>query len=320
MPAKALFISALLALTPASLLYAGEEGVPANALLVLPSDRTAFDRGFQDFLDKGGVRLTESYPPSVYVGYVPAAMDARLTEKYGAKVYRGRVDDWASFAQYGEKAVYAVNAWNKRFIEDPPAAPMVVSSKFGQLAKGQSLYLSWNEVMKAVYYRLQVAKDKDFSRLLADTVVARNTYRVAPGFWPDGVYYWRAAGVMTLNNGDTREGAFSQAYSFALPALKPSGRKLPQPSPAENSGGGRLRWDGPAQLRYYRLQLSDKEDFEAPLVDVFTDTTSFSLAGLPLESGETYYGRVMGSDGRDTGGWSKVSKVTAGAAAQARDR
>lgn len=296
----------LLCAAPALPARAGDMA-QANALLLVPSERTAFDPKFQDFLEKGGVRLTESYPPSVFVGYVPEAMDKPLASRYGATVYRERVDDWASFAQYGEKAVYAVNAWNKRFLEDPPAAPLVVSSKVA-IARGRGVLLKWNEVMKAVYYRLQISADKDFSAPLADTLVAGNEYLVAPGFRKDGVYYWRVSGIMTLNNGERRDGAFSAAYTFALPAVRPSGRKLPAPPPPVAGPKG-LSWGRTPGLRYYRLQISADAGFAAPLLDVYTDTCAYGMSGLPVKA--PYYSRIMGSDGSDTGGWSQVSKIEA---------
>lgn len=237
---KALLMTAILAAAPVrAVSAAGDAGTP-NALLVLSSDRTVYDRGFRDFLDKSGVKLTESYPPRVFVGYIPSALDKELGSKYGAKVYRERVDDWASFAAYGDKAVYAVNAWNKRFLEDPPAAPLVVSLKVGK-ASGGALTLSWNEVMKAAEYRLQISGGEGFSTVLADKRLSVNSYKLRPGFLPEGVYYWRVAGIMTLNNGERREGAFSRPSSFVMPAAgknvrdtvaRPEASKTPEAVPA----------------------------------------------------------------------------------------
>lgn len=284
-----------------------------NAMLVLPEAKTAFDRKFQDFLDKNGVKLLHSYPPSVYVGYIPQTLDAELGDKYGALVYRDKVDDWSSFARYGESAVFAVNSWNKRFLEDPPEAPMVVSSKVQQSGrKGEALNLSWNEVMKAASYRLQISSDAAFSSVSLDTVLPRNNYRIFPAFWTDGVYYWRVAGILTLNNGETREGAFSEAYSFAV--SKPSRAVGPKPAysalPAKSRFKGRpISWPAAASVKYYRMQLSETADFASPLVDVFTDTCTFKLSGFPVKRGVTYYMRVMPSDGASAGDWSGVSEV-----------
>jgi len=286
---------------------------PANALLVIPSDQTAFDGGFQSFLDKKGAKLLQSYPPSVFVGYIPQALDAELGEKYGALVYRDKVDDWSSFSKYGERAVFAVNSWNKRFVEDPPEAPLVVSSKVRQSGrKGEALDLSWNEVMKASSYRLQISSDEAFGSVLLDTVLGRNAYRIFTPFLADGVYYWRVAGVLTLNNGEARPGAFSAPSPFAV--SKPARAHGPKPAapslpPAKALKGRQLSWEASPGARYYRLQFSGAADFSVSLADVFTDTCTFRLSGFRVRRGEPYYMRVMASDGDSSGDWSTVSRV-----------
>ncbi len=286
---------------------------PANALLVVPSERTVFDRKFQDFLEKNGAKLLHSHPPSVFVGYIPRELDKQLSDKFGALVYRDKVDDWSSFARYGENAVFAVNAWNKRFVEDPPEAPLVISSKVQQVGrKGDALRLTWNEVMKATAYRLQVSADEAFESIGLETVLARNSYSLVPAFWKDGIYYWRVAGIMALNTGETKEGAFSGIYSFAI--SKPSraaGPKLAAPPVQAKSRlkGKPLSWASPVSFKYYHLQLSETADFEAPLLDVFTDTCTYKLSGLPVKRDTPYYMRVMGSDGAAPGTWSEISEV-----------
>lgn len=286
---------------------------PANALLVVPSERVVFDRKFQDFLEKNGAKLLHSHPPSVFVGFIPRELDKELTDKFGAIVYRDKVDDWSSFARYGENAVFAVNAWNKRFVEDPPEAPLVVSSKVQQVGrKGDALKLTWNEVMKATAYRLQVSADEAFDSIGLETVLARNSYNLVPAFWKDGVYYWRVAGIMTLNTGETKEGAFSEIYSFAIskPSRAAGPRLAPPPVQARSRVKGKpLSWASPVSFKYYHLQLSETADFEAPLLDVFTDTCTYKLSGLPVKRDTPYYMRVMGSDGAAAGAWSEVGEV-----------
>ena len=289
------------------------DGSRANALLVVPSDRTAFDKKFQNFLVANGAKLLHSHPPSVFIGYIPRELDKELKDKFGALVYRDRVDDWSSFARYGESAVFAVNAWNKRFVEDPPEAPLVVSTKVQRAgSKGDALRLTWNEVMKANAYRLQISPEQDFGVVILDTVLARNDYRLVPAFWKDGVYYWRVAGILTLNTGETKEGVFSGTYSFAVskPARAPGPKLGAPPLPAKSRFKGRpLSWASPVAFKYYRMQLSESADFETPVLDVFTDTCTYKLSGLPIKRNTPYYMRVMGSDGAIPGEWSGVSEV-----------
>lgn len=290
-----------------------EEEAQVNALLVLPGPEMAFDSKFQNFLDKNGAKLLKSYPPSVFEGYIPQDLDKELGELYGVLVYRGRVDDWGAFAKYGEKAVFAANNWNKRFVEDPPAAPLVVSlSVLKGGRKGAAIDLNWNEVMKAVSYRLQISTEEAFGSVTLDTVLTRNTYRLYPAFWKDGVYYWRVSGQLVLNNGEGREGAFSEPGSFAVSkkARPASAGKPAAPAlPAKASVGGRyLSWGG--KSRFYRLQLSGTQDFSAPLAEVYTDTCAYKAADLPVKAGKPYFMRVMGADTFGPGEWSDISEVT----------
>lgn len=287
--------------------------VPANALLVVPSE-TAFDRKFQDFLDKRGARLLESHPPSVFVGHIPQELDKELEERFGAKVYRDSVDDWASFARYGEKAVFAVNAWNKRFLEDPPEAPLVISSRVQKTGRRhQGIKLAWNEVMKAGAYRLQISRSGEFDPVYLETLVPENEYTLYPFFLADGVYYWRVAALLRLNTGEAAEQPYSPVYNFAVSNPAAAGEKRPAPPPFEKARlrKGVLAWPHSPGDRYFRLQLSDTKNFEAPLADVFTDTCAYRLSGLPLDQERRYYMRVMGSDGSAPGAWSAPAEVPA---------
>ncbi len=304
-------VLAVLAFCPPS--FAGDEE-QVNALLVVPTAEMAFDHKFQDFLAKNGAKLLKSYPPSVFEGYIPQDLDKELGELYGVLVYRERVDDWGSFARYGEQAVFAVNTWNKRFVEDPPEAPLVVSlSVLKGGRKGAAIDLNWNEVMKAVSYRLQISTEESFGSLNLETELARNRYRLYPVFWDDGVYYWRVSGTTTLNNGETREGAFSAPGSFAISKKeRPAAQALPAAPgvPARARFAGKpLSWN-PNKAKYFRLQLSATRDFSAPLADVFTDTCTYKASELPVKNGKAYFMRVRGADTFGPGEWSNISEIT----------
>jgi len=287
---------------------------PANALLVVPSGQVVFNPRFQEFMDAKGARLMEFFQPNVFIGYIPMGIEKDLQTAFGAEIYRGKVDDWSSFARYGDRAVLGVNSWNKRFVEDPPEAPLVISSRVQKSgSKGDSVIFSWNQVMKATSYRLQISSSADFAFPQLDTMVAKNVYRLVPAFWRDGIYYWRAAGQMRLNNGDIREGAFSKPTPFAVSNGAPrGGARLGKPAvPVRTAVKYHpLSWPSPVAFKYYRLQISDAQDFSSPLVDVFTDTCSYRLSGLGLSPMTPYYMRVMGSDGVSAGDWSGLSEFT----------
>ena len=117
---KTIFIL-LAGLTPAfSIVAVAQEGSGMNALMIVDSDSAAFNKNFQKYLADRGARITDAFPPHAFMGYVPDSLDAVLLKEYGTSVYRGKVADISVIANYGENAFYAVNIWNKRFVEDPP--------------------------------------------------------------------------------------------------------------------------------------------------------------------------------------------------------
>ncbi|HNW44793.1 MAG TPA: hypothetical protein PKI19_09830 [Elusimicrobiales bacterium] len=300
--------AALLAAAPACPARAADES-PANALLLAPSEKTAFDQRFQDFLNKNGARLTESFPPYAFIGHIPDALDAELGKRYGVKVYREKVDDLSGFFRLNATAVLAANSWNKHFQEDPPAAPVVISHKVNQEGDTK-LILRWNEVMKAVSYRLQIGLDSDFNMIALDTTLAGNSFDVYTPFWTDGVYYWRVAGLLVLNNGLQKDGAFSETYSFSV--ARPAARTktaAPALPPSAKFRRSAVSWPRDPAFKYYRLQISRTKNFMPPLVDVFTATETFTVAGLPIDRDTPYYMRLMGADNTGPGAWSRLSEI-----------
>ena len=294
---------------------AAQGGAEMNALMIVDSDSAAFNKDFQKYLADNGARVTDAFPPHAFMGYVPGNLDAALSKDYGTAVYRAKIDDMSVIAKYDGNTFFAVNVWNKHFVEDPPEAPLVISYKVSQVTKGDAIILSWNEVMRANGYRLQISSDKDFTAIVLETLLKRNRYEVYPAFFSDGVYYWRVSGMLALNNGAGKEGRFSDAYSFAVskPASLAAGAPLTAPVLPKTlllKGKKPLGWPNNPAFKYYRLQLSETPDFTAPLLDTFTDRDFYKISGLPVEYKKTYFMRIMGSDGTSAGTWSGASEVT----------
>ncbi|MBI4801847.1 MAG: hypothetical protein HY796_04920 [Elusimicrobia bacterium] len=283
-----------------------------NALLVVESRTEAFNSDFQKYLADNGARIIRAFPPHAFMGYVPAALDKTLGRKYGAAVYRARIEELNQLAGYGESVIYAVNVWNKRFVEDPPEAPLVISHQVRQAKKGGVIVLSWNSVMKAVEYRIEISRDADSNEVVLRASLEQNRYELYPAFFADGVYYWRVAALLTLNNGERAQSRFSDAYSFAVskpaaPGASAAAAKLPKTLALK--GGKPLAWEKNPAFKYYRVQLAETKDFSDLIADGFTDTNSYKTAGLPLEYGATYYLRLMGAVGSVSGTWSEACEV-----------
>lgn len=301
----ALLLAAALGPAPAR----ADDDAPANALMLMPSENMAFDTRFQDFLNKNGARFTQSFPPYAFIGHVPEAVEEELSKKYGVKVYRAKVDDMADFFKCGASAVLAGNAWNKTFQDDPPVAPIVISHKVTR-GGDVKLTLHWNEIMKAVSYRLQISPHRAFDKVALETVLAANSFDFYTPFWADGVYYWRVAGLLTLNTGAQRESDFSDTYYFSVSGSSaPALTVAPALPVSAKFKGSTLKWPKNPAFKYYRLQVAQARDFSAPLVDIFTSTESCKVAGLPLQRDTPYYMRLMGADNTSAGPWSKPSEI-----------
>ena len=70
-----------------------------------------------------------------------------------------------------------------------------------------------------------------------------------------------------------------------------------------------LSWPKAPAFKYYRLQVSRDKDFSSPMLDVFTDTETYSVAGLPVARDTPVYMRLMGADETGAGAWSGPSEV-----------
>ena len=301
-------------LMPASFLFAQTPGGSrVNALLIVDSPATASGREFREYLADNGARIMHSYPPHAFLGFVPEELDGVLAADYDTEVYRAKIEDMTALSRYGENVFFAANAWNKRFPADAPQAPVVSSMDQQAPKNGEAIILTWDEIMKADAYRLQISPDRAFSSITLETILARNSFEVYPAFFSGGVYYWRVAGLLTLNTGERREGGFSEASSFTVSKPSRAAAKSPMPAPASSPDArlksGAVSWAPNPVLKRYRLQISPTADFASPVVDVFTDREIYKLSGLPLARDTTYYMRLMGSDGSSGGTWSGVSEI-----------
>ncbi len=263
----------------------------SEALLIVKKSEKAYSKDFSSFLERNSVRITQAWPPSAYFAYLPPEKDKILIQA-GILVYRGKIDDWTSLGDYGEKAVLAANLWNKRFVQDPPKAPLAVSLSVKKVRKDIQA-LEWNEVMKACGYKLQVSRDKDFSGVYFETLLSANSYIVLPAFWPDGVYYWRVAALLCLNSGENRESSFSDISSFASAFISKNVKTYKRKKLKLDFSGGVLNFQS-EKFPFYRVKIFEKD--KTPLIDVVIDTNTYDTSDL-LEKGKKYLVEIEAGDG-----------------------
>lgn len=263
---------------------AEEKSGEAEAFLIIKDSKKAYSADFSKFLESKGVRILQAWPPHAYIAHVPQDRQDELSVS-GVLVYREKILDWTSLSEYGEKTVLAANTWNKRFVQDPPRAPLPVSLSV-KAKSADSQELRWNEVMKACGYRLQISREKDFSEIFFQTLLSDNSYLILPAFWQDGVYRWRVSARLCLNSGENREGPFSDAAVFAVSSAVRVKEKASKKPLKLSFNEGVLYWPS-VKAAYYRLRIFEKGRDKHPIIDVFTDTVSYRTAEL-LETGKNY--------------------------------
>ncbi|MBO4556719.1 MAG: hypothetical protein J5706_08155, partial [Elusimicrobiales bacterium] len=283
--------------------YSSDE---AEALLLMPEEDMEDYQSFSRELESGGARILEAYSTNIFRGYIPKNLEVKLQKKYGAKIFRQRVEYMGDFAAFGEKGMLAAAKWNKYLQEEPTNAPLIINMTAKKLGRGgKYLKLCWNEVPDAVLYKLQISKNESFDLLSFKTATKATCHTIMPDFWQDGVHYWRVAPVFKTVRKETEDGDFSSPANFAV-AKNVSPNKKTKPKkpvlPEKMTAWKNVSWE-PCQQPYYRLQLSESKKFDVPYADIFTDSCSCRASLLRMKKGKTYYFRIMSSDGSQSSSW-----------------
>lgn len=161
--------------------------------------------------------------------------------------------------------------------------------------------LSWSSAVNAVYYRIQVATDANFSNIVFDTTGMQTTSIKLKNLSCYQNYYFRVASVNTVSMSCSNE-----VYFNLEPKIpdKP-GLLFPTNSSIEQPTDFYLGWSGASRADKYSIQVSTKSDFSSTIVDLSGLTTAYYEA-KGLANGTKYYWRVKATN--DTG-WSKWSDI-----------
>ena len=284
----------------------------AEALLLMPDEDIGDYSAFSKELEDGGARILEAYSTNIFRGYIPKELENRLKKKYGAKVFRDRIEYMADFAPFGEIGMLSAAKWNKYVQDEPDDAPLIInmtSQKAGK--KGKYLKLCWNKVPDAVFYRMQISQDESFELLSFKTATKKNCHAIMPDFWPDGVHYWRVAPVFKTVRKQTEDGEFSSPATFAVAktAAKKKKTKPKKPLlPAKITAWRDVGWQ-PCEQPYYRIQVSESKNFDLPAADIFVEGCSCRMSALHVKKGGTYFMRIKSSDGTQGSQWSAPAEL-----------
>lgn len=193
-------------------------------------------------------------------------------------------------------------------VDRPPAAPVPLLpppdlSALPAVLERSPLRLAPPPLAGATAYRLQVAPDRRFARLLFDRVQAEPVLR-GPAL-PDGRYSLRLRGLDGLG----LEGRDAY-HDFELNARpEPPVVLAPVHDATVRGAPPPFRWSEPEGAAGYRFQLAATADFRAPLADLDDLDGGELRLDRPLEPG-VWYWRLATRAGGETGPFGDPQRFT----------
>jgi hypothetical protein len=167
-----------------------------------------------------------------------------------------------------------------------PLPPLVQSPSESAAFKANTVDFKWLGVSDALTYHVQIAEDREFTRIVLDrSGVTAQEFLSPPLVFR--AYFFRVSSIAR----DGYEGIFSPARSFILvpPPPAPMIEK-----PEMDSKEIRLRWKSLGEGITYRFQMSTDNEFRNILLDKETAMPEIALP-RPNEAGK-YYFRAKGRD------------------------
>ncbi len=155
----------------------------------------------------------------------------------------------------------------------------------------ENITFTWNKNSDLQAFRLSIAQDKNFSRVLFAADSTSNFLRLEKALGK-GTYYWHVAGV----SGDKEATAPSEVREFsivdagALRLLKPSDGAVISSPGDERAAAADFAWKRADVSGKYRLQISPDNAFSSLAHDITADDNGYTVSRLAPGD---YYWRVM---------------------------
>ena len=165
-----------------------------------------------------------------------------------------------------------------------PVPPFIQSPLAGAESREKSVEFKWLRVKDAVRYHLQIAEDKEFSKLVMDKADITDTAytETLPGY---KTYYYRVSSIAD----DGYEGASSDATSFSVVPPPPS---LDKPKVDEKEI--HISWRDMGDGITYHFQMAPDTEFRNIIVDEKIERPTITIQ-RPAKSG-TYLVRTSSID------------------------
>lgn len=159
--------------------------------------------------------------------------------------------------------------------------------------------LKWEPALHAESYQVQVSRDREYLEPIADTEVQDGlNVELHEKLDYNQQYFWRVRAKNSTNRSE-----WSDVRSFITVAEAP-GVVFPAADASQVSIAPLLEWYS-AYNTTFRVQLSQSDDFSAPVIDKLTDDTSIQMTGL--EEDEQYFWRVRVESERTKSDWNEIS-------------
>jgi len=140
----------------------------------------------------------------------------------------------------------------------------------------------------ATQYRLQVAKDAQFSQIVVDEKNIQSSSHAPKQTLASGSYFWRVASMTTSG----QEGPMSEPSAFVVQSsTAPTGLRL------DLAGQNALRWHTNDVGQHYQVQLSKDETFDSLVQNHVVTSNQMPIEKLPKN---TYFVRVRSVDANST--------------------
>ncbi len=161
------------------------------------------------------------------------------------------------------------------------------------------LYCSWNKVVGATNYNLQIAKDSDFVQVVSNHLVLSDTFYLEKNLTSNSEYFWKVSG-----SNDYSSGEWSEIRKFST-ALTPPDLLQPTNKAMNVKLSTEIKWESIPSASFYYLQVSSDSLFKTLIVDnpkYYSST--YKLQNLEYD--KTYFWRVMVTTTGGISTWSDI--------------
>jgi hypothetical protein len=219
--------------------------------------------------------------------YSPGALQAHT--RHWWRVRAGNTGGWSSFS----------SLWSYTTSLATPTQLVPADSATGM---GDAVTFSWTASPEAVYYALELARDRLFRDIFFRDSAISGTSRDVQGLEPFLTYFWRVRALDIKG-----AGAYSSTRQFVTRLVPP----IPPLQEAPVSGQGSLltsqtfRWHPSRLADRYQLQIATDSPFDSTVYDQ-SGIVDTAISVSTLEFRKRYYWRVRGWNAEGAGVFSAV--------------